>query len=214
MNPHIVVTGSTCWRLPEKISHLAQDEIKFFKSQYIVKLIHSSEIATYAASHLKQVLLEKTIEELAALHLVLENIFTPACSNSERVEIVKFLTKANQDQWTDIIQQVCFIMPIGTRGHDVMWAIEILSSISSQSLRTELVHTANRLFNYQTQTVERGYILQALMELSLSEMRKLDKAEESERIAFVNKHVPANLKEGREIIVIYDPVLNTEWMKV
>ena len=92
-------------------------------------------------------------------------------------------------------------MPIGTRGHDVMWATEILASIEIPTFREQLINTANRFFKYDTLTVERGYILAALAKFSSEGLSEIDIAEEGMRTLYIQNVVPASLKEGAKRVI-------------
>lgn len=159
----------------------------------------------------KSELLQLPLEKLQLLYLNLRNVFTSACLNSERQRIVNCLRGISQDQWPVVLKQSCFIMPIGSRGHDVMWSIEILTSIDNLNYRNKLVHVANRFFDYDTLTVERGYILEALSKLSLEALIRIDNAQEEERSLFIKDHVPESLKKMNRIACIYDPILEKGW---
>ncbi len=156
-------------------------------------------------------LLQLPVDTLQALHLSLGHVFTNQCSNYERGKIINCLLGVNQDQWEVLLKQVCFIMPVGTRGHDVAWATEILSSVVDPAFREKLTHVANRLFKYDTLTVERGYILEAVAQLDSEALSDLDKANEKTRDQFVANHVPASLKKGARKAYVYDSVLGKGW---
>lgn len=127
------------------------------------------------------------IEQATLVHKTLIDVFTQACSNSERVKIIRLLLGVSEDQWPVIMQQACFIMPRGTHGHDLGWAIEILIKIPSLEFREQLVNTANRFFKYNTCTTEKGRILQALATLDSEGLSKMDRAEQEERDSFIEK---------------------------
>jgi len=154
---------------------------------------------------------KQPLEIVQPLYLALREVFTPECQNSDRSKVVRYLLRAAQDEWSVILQQVCFIMPIGTRGHDVAWATEILAGIKNPAFRDQLVNTANRLFKYDTLTVERGYILKALAKMNSDELSALDQAGQEERDLFFKNNVPASLKQGAQICRVIDPVLGKSW---
>ncbi len=156
-------------------------------------------------------LFERPVEILQALYLSLRNVFTDKCSNAERSTIINCLLNVDQSQWDVLLKQVCFIMPIGTRGHDVMWATEILSSVVDSAYREQLTNVANRLFKYDTLTVERGYILDSLAKLDSEKLSNIDNADEQTRVQFVTEHVPKSLKEGAKVAFVYDPIQEKGW---
>lgn len=151
------------------------------------------------------------IEMLQALYLSLRNVFTDECSNTERSQIIDCLLHVDQNQWEVLLKQVCFIMPIGTRGHDVVWATKILSSVVNSAYREQLTNVANRIFKYDTLTVERGYILDSLAKLDSEKLSTMDNADEQTRVQFVADHVPKSLKERAKIVFVYDPIQDKGW---
>src|SRR5688572_21336503 len=126
------------------VRYLPESEVANLKQKYIKELSSNAKESIYDLSkdELARVLISLTLDKVQALYLTLRNLLTAKCSNRERIEIVKSLLSASQDQWPVIMQQVCFIMPYGTRGHDVMWATSILASISAPAFREMLVNTA------------------------------------------------------------------------
>lgn len=193
----------------EKIScEVPQDEEKIVKNKYIQALKDPTNNCWTNFSY------QLNLQPLATVQLVyltLRNVFTDKCSNDDRLQIIASLLQLSQDQWLIIINQLNFIMPIGTRGHDVKWAMKILSEVKNTEHRELLVHVANRFFKYDTQTIERGYILQALAELSYSELEEIDKVDQQTRDEFFAKSVPVSLKNGARISSVYDPILNIHW---
>jgi len=136
------------------------------KKEYIKNLLPVECRESWVLSPpLEGLLCELSVEKLQALYLSLHDVLTEKCSYSERALIITSLLKVDQREWDVLLQQVCFIMPLGTRGHDVGWAIEILSLVKNSAYRAQLIHAANRLFKYDTGTTERGYILKSLAEL-------------------------------------------------
>lgn len=125
------------------------------------------------------------------LYLVLKELFSPCISNEERLSIINCLLCISVDQWPDVMKQVCFIMPLGTRGHDVKWATKILIAVTNPTDRAKIVNVANRLFTYNTRTVEKGYILAALTRLNPDELNNLDRGDEKKRAQFIQNAVPA-----------------------
>lgn len=156
-------------------------------------------------------LFELSVEILQALYLSLRSVFTDKYSNTERSTIINCLLNVDQSQWEVLLKQVCFIMPIGTQGHYVMWATEILSSVVNSAYRQQLTNVANRLFKYDTLTVERGYILDSLAKLDSEKLSTMDNADEQTRVQFVAEHVPKSLKEGAKIAFVYDPIQEKGW---
>lgn len=200
----ISMAGGTMSFSPKKIQEL--------KREYIKALSFPFDRGTFDyPSHDLNVFLPLSLDKLQALYLNLRNLFTEVCLNQERINIINSLLGAPEDQWPVIIKQVCFIMPFGTRGHDVMWATQILASIPNSSDRERLIHTANRLFKYDTLTTERGYILAALAKKSVEELSNLDKADEIERDVFIKIVVPGSIKEGSKIVCTYDHILEESW---
>ncbi|MDP1879999.1 MAG: hypothetical protein Q8K60_03555 [Parachlamydiaceae bacterium] len=155
--------------------------------------------------------MELSVEKLQALYLSLSSVFTDKYSNTERSRIIDCLLNVDQGQWEVLLKQVCFIMPFGTRGHDVMRATEILSSIENLAYRQQLTNVANRLFKYDTLTSERGYILDSLTKLDSEKLSTMDNADEETRVQFVAEHVPKSLKDGAKITYVYDPIQQIGW---
>ena len=151
------------------------------------------------------------LETIQPLYFALRNLFTPQIGNEHRLRITVCFRNTSPSEWTDLVSQISFIMPKGTKGHDVMWATEILTLIPSPQKRKELIHIANRLFKYDTLTVERGYILASLLKKTEKELQQLDTSNEAMRDAFVSKVVPPELKAGARIGWIYDPVQDKGW---
>lgn len=179
--------------------------------QYLEKLIlpiNQHDNSVYAYSDLTSHLNNQPPAKLRSIYLALKDIFTPACLNDDRLAIIKSLCHVDEKEWPTLLKQVCFIMPHGTLGKDIAYAIGILSSCKDLSYRKQLVHTANRLFKEDTLTIKRYYILDALANLNSEELSKLDKAEEKVREEFVKKVVPECLKKGDVIASRFDPVLN------
>ena len=200
----------------EGIQHLSAAQQNTLKNKYVEQLDNSTnefspQTFSLGAFDFKYELLELPIETLQSLYLALRDVFTPACKNSDRSKIVRYLNSVAQDEWPILLEQICFIMPIGTRGHDVAWATEILAGVQNPAFREQLVHTAHRLFKYDTLTVERGYILDALAKMNSDELSALDQAGQEERDLFVKNNVPASLKEGARICQVIDPVLGKSW---
>jgi hypothetical protein len=80
-----------------------------------------------------------SFDKIEALYLILKNVFTDRCLNNHRNRIVESLLNVPPDQWSILMNQVCLITHIDTKGHDVMCVTEILTSIASVSFRAELV---------------------------------------------------------------------------
>jgi hypothetical protein len=167
----------------------------FPKKEYVSRLLQPDENEDY-----ENTLFQLSLETLQELCLSLGNVFTDKCSNDQRVKMIQSLLKVDQNQWRTLLQQVCFIMPVGTPGHDVMWATEILSSITDFSDRERIAIAANRLFKPETLTVERGYILDAVAKLDSEERAVLDRADEEARTKFVNGCVSEFVKREDETL--------------
>ncbi len=156
-----------------------------------------------------------SVEVCQALCINLDHIFTDLCSNQHRTRIIEsLLIKVPQEQWSVLMKQVCFIMPKGTQGHDVMWATEILAAIADPSEREQVVNTAHGLFTYNASTCERGYILEAVKNLPPDEIKRLYGADKEERTKFVNGCLPSvDFREGFKVVGIMDPC-QKKWVKL
>lgn len=178
--------------------------------KYIEALTISDAGVVYNGGELNDLLSRLPIADLQELYLSLRNVFTPNCDNTHRCRIAAHFLGIAKAEWPELVKQVCFIMPKDAPGHDIMWATESLVSAST-AYRKKLVRTAHRLFDYNTLTSERGYILAALAELSSNQLDEIDKFDEDEGNQFVRDYVPASLKEGAKLAYVYDRALEAGW---
>lgn len=136
-------------------------------------------------------LLKYPVETLKALLLNLKDVFTDKILNNDRSKMIYCLLQVDQSQWKELLKQVSFIMPVGTRGHDVAWATKILCQFICPSYRSKLVNVANRFFEYDTTTLDRGYILEAMSKLNHLELEAHANPDQQMREEFFAKHVLA-----------------------
>ncbi len=120
----------------------------------------------------------------------LDQIITDRCLNEHRTRIISLLLNVPQEQRSVLMKQVCFIMPKGAQGHDVVWATEILASIEDPSEREQVVNTAHGLFTYNTSIGDRVYILEAVKKLPPDEIKRLYCADKEDRTKFVTGCLP------------------------
>lgn len=207
------------------VFHLAGGDEKFsteeaneLKWKYIEQLIDPVNINKWdnsipSQSEFKSFLSERPLEILQKLFLALGDIFriTPACTNDCRMSIVKYLLGAPQNDWKLVLKQVCSIMPHGTEGKDIALATGVLASIDNSTYREQLVNVALRLYKYDTLSIERYYILNALTKYNSEELSQFDKADKETREAFVEKEVPEYLKKGAVTVATFDTILQKGW---
>ncbi len=151
------------------------------------------------------------VDTVQKIYLALVNVFTPDISNEYRVRIIQELNKIPQDQWTDTVNQVQYIMPKGTIGHDVFWAMQILTEINDPSLRLKVARTANRLITPNHITRERGYILTKVAQLGHTEMEALRQADDATEANFVRQCIPDNVTNGKTIVSRHDAITEQTW---
>lgn len=192
----------TSFRLAGGVEHFSIEQAADLKRKYIAELTGISDPnqldnnSFHPSSDFMNFLSKLPLETLQALYLVLRSVFTPACSNDARFSIVKSILGASQDEWPKLLKQICFIVPHGTEGEDIARAADILASVTSSAYREQLVLTANRLFKYDTTTIQRAAILSSLSKLDSKELSKLDNDEEKERATFV-KNCTAQITQNR-----------------
>lgn len=180
------------------------------KREYIEQLVNPiSEGWSSDKLEFEEYLSQFPVADLQDLYLELRKLFTPECSNFHRMTIVRCFVKENKLGWPLLIKQVSFIIPHGSEGHDVMWAVESLTKVLS-SQRPQLVNTANRLFTFETLTKERCYILADLAGCP-EQWKEIDQYTETERNDLVAQIVPSNLRPGSRVCYVFDRVLNAGW---
>ncbi len=164
------------------------------KLKYIDELSYPDSvyhgIESNCASNYEKLLHDLPFESVESLYFHLKQLFTTECLNGERDKIVRNLLEINIEDWAVILAQVCEIMPFGSRGHDVAWAVEILASVVNSNFREKLVSVAMRLFDCQTNTLTRGYLLSALSRLDSQKLTELDLAKPETRENFITTYVP------------------------
>lgn len=109
------------------------------------------------------------------------------------------------------MEQVGFIMPYGTRGHDVLRATEIVAPIQDPKFRERVVHTANRFLKYDMSSTARGDILDFFAKCNLELLSELDQYDEGKRDQLIKLIVPQSVREGDVKAVILDRVLGEAW---
>ncbi len=181
--------------------------------KYTHELINSADNVNnlYSSEVFRQFLEGLDLQTAQPLSLALKDMLTPQIFNAHRLAITKCFLNVPSDQWLELVKQILCIMPKGTREHDVMWATQILTSVPDPKDREKLIHIANRLFKYDTLTVERGYILEALFKMSGEELQHFDTSDEKMCNEFIEKNVPSSLKELARTVWVYDPVLEKGW---
>jgi hypothetical protein len=133
-----------------------------------------------------------SFDQIEALYLILKNVFTDRCLNNHRNRIVESLLNVPPEQWSMLMNQVCYITLIDTKGHDVMCVTEILTSIASVSFRAELVTAIIGLTKNQSSSTLQRFVLSALSKLSLYEIQQISLADERKRRDFVNACLPSD----------------------
>ena len=168
------------------------------KKHYIALLDNSETEPSAYFNEFEDQLSKLPLETVQALYLVLRDVFTPACLNGDRIKIVNYLLSAPQEDWNLILKQICFIMPHGTPGHDLAWAARILTAIPDHRIRGQLINTAHLLFKWDTKTVEKARILEALARLTLDQLTELDRAGLEQRDLFIQQYAIAGITFSRD----------------
>lgn len=156
----------------------------------------------------------QTVENLQQVYLATRNLFTDQCEGQDRLKIIDILLQIPRSYWDSFLKQICFVMPVGTRGHDVAWAAEVLRRVK-KDYRDLFVQTTMLLCDPYTLTVERGYIMQALADhpADLETLCKYIQDSENKRKAFFQQHVEKSLLPSAGVISVTDPILKNSWGK-